>query len=37
MIPLSLTVENFMCYGEGVPTLNLEPIHIACISGNNGY
>ena len=37
MIPLSLTVENFMCYGEDVPTLNLEPIHIACISGNNGY
>ena len=37
MIPLSLTVENFMCYGEGVPTLNLEPIHVACISGNNGY
>ena len=37
MIPLLLTVENFMCYGEGVPTLNLEPVHIACISGNNGY
>ena len=37
MIPLLLTVENFMCYGENVPSLNLEPIHIACISGDNGY
>ncbi|MCH2312672.1 MAG: SMC family ATPase [SAR202 cluster bacterium] len=32
-----LTVENFMCYGEDVPSLNLEPVHIACISGDNGY
>ena len=37
MIPLLLTVENFMCYGENVPSLNLEPVHIACISGDNGY
>lgn len=37
MIPLLLTVENFMCYGEDVPSLNLEPVHIACISGDNGY
>ena len=26
-----------MCYGENVPSLNLEPVHIACISGDNGY
>jgi len=26
-----------MCYGEDVPSLNLEPVHIACISGDNGY
>ena len=37
MLPLLLTVENFMCYGEDVPSLNLEPVHIACISGDNGY
>ena len=37
MIPLLLTIENFMCYGEDVPSLNLEPVHIACISGDNGY
>jgi len=37
MIPLLLTVKNFMCYGEDVPSLNLEPVHIACISGDNGY
>lgn len=37
MIPLLLTVENFMCYREDVPSLNLEPVHIACISGDNGY
>ena len=37
MIPLLLTGENFMCYGENVPSLNLEPVHIACISGDNGY
>ena len=26
-----------MCYREDVPSLNLEPVHIACISGDNGY
>ncbi|SUZ97310.1 uncharacterized protein METZ01_LOCUS50164, partial [marine metagenome] len=37
MIPLRLTVENFMCYREGVPTLNLENIEIACLTGDNGH
>ena len=37
MIPLQLTVKNFMCYRSGVPTLDLESIHVACICGDNGH
>ncbi len=29
MIPLRLTVKNFMCYRENVPVLELEGIHVA--------
>jgi DNA repair protein SbcC/Rad50 len=36
MIPLKLTLRNFMCYRENIPPLNFESIHTACISGNNG-
>ena len=36
MIPLRLTLENFMCYRQGLPTLNLENVHVACLSGDNG-
>ena len=37
MIPLLLSIRNFMCYGTNVPDLNLENIHVACLSGNNGH
>ena len=37
MIPLRLTVKNFMCYRDGVPTLDLEGIHLACLCGDNGH
>ena len=37
MVPLRLTLRNFICYGEGVPTLDLEPVHVACLSGQNGH
>ena len=37
MIPLRLTVKNFLCYREDVPTLDLEGIHVACLSGQNGH
>ena len=37
MIPLRLTIENFMCYREGVPTLDLENVEIACLTGDNGH
>ena len=37
MIPLRLTVKNFMCYRDNVPPLDLEGIHIACLCGENGH
>ncbi|MBM3943859.1 MAG: SMC family ATPase, partial [SAR202 cluster bacterium] len=37
MIPLRLTVKNFMCYRDNVPALDLAPIHIACLCGENGH
>jgi len=37
LIPLRLTVKNFMCYRDNVPTLDLESIHIACLCGENGH
>ena len=37
MIPLRLTVKNFMCYRDNVPTLDLEGIHVACLCGENGH
>jgi len=36
MIPIKLTLSNFMCY-RNVSTINFESIHTACISGNNGH
>ena len=37
MIPLKLTVKNFICYLDNAPTLDLEGIHVACLCGNNGH
>ncbi|MBM3948870.1 MAG: SMC family ATPase [SAR202 cluster bacterium] len=37
MIPLRLTVKNFMCYRDNAPTLDLEGIHVACLCGENGH
>lgn len=37
MIPLKLTLENFKCYRQDVPTLYLEGVHIACLCGANGH
>jgi exonuclease SbcC len=36
MIPVELSMRNFMCYRESVPPLSFEGIHTACISGDNG-
>lgn len=37
MIPLRLTVKNFMCYRDNVPPLHFESIHVACLCGDNGH
>ena len=37
MIPVKLTIQNFKCYRDNVPTLNLDGIHIACLTGPNGH
>ena len=36
MIPVKLSLRNFMCYRDNVPPLSFDGIHTACISGNNG-
>ena len=37
MIPVRLTVRNFLCYRENVPTLDFQGIHVACLCGSNGH
>jgi exonuclease SbcC len=37
MIPLSLTMRNFMCYGEQASSLDLSGVHLACLAGDNGH
>ena len=37
MLPLALTVKNFLSYREDVPTLHLENVHVACLCGANGH
>ena len=37
MIPLKLTLSNFLCYRENVPTLDFSGLHIACLCGPNGH
>jgi len=36
MIPVKLSMRNFMCYRDNVPPLYFDGIHTACICGNNG-
>ena len=36
MIPVKLSLRNFMCYRDNVPPLSFEGIHTACIAGDNG-
>ncbi|MDD5590520.1 MAG: SMC family ATPase [Dehalococcoidales bacterium] len=36
MIPIKLSLHNFMCYRDNVPPLSFDGIHTACISGDNG-
>ena len=37
MIPVRLSVRNFLCYREDVPTLDFQGIHVACLCGSNGH
>jgi len=37
MIPVRLSMRNFMCYRDNVPPLSFEGIHLACLCGDNGH
>ena len=37
MIPLKLSVKNFLCYRENVPTLDFTGLRLACLCGQNGH
>jgi exonuclease SbcC len=37
MIPVKLTLRNFMCYGDQVSSLDFSGIHLACVAGDNGH
>ena len=37
MIPIKLTMRNFMPYRENVPTLDFTGIHTVSICGDNGH
>jgi len=37
MIPLKLTLSNFLCYRDNVPPLDFTGLHVACICGSNGH
>jgi DNA repair protein SbcC/Rad50 len=36
VIPHKLQLRNFMCYGEDVPPLHFDGLHVACLVGQNG-
>ena len=36
MLPISLSLSNFLSYRDAAPTLHLEGIRIACLCGPNG-
>ena len=37
LIPVRLSVRNFLSYRDGAPTLDLEGVHVACLCGDNGH
>lgn len=37
MLPISLSVTNFLSYRGAAPTLHLEDVHVACLCGPNGH
>lgn len=36
MLPIQLSIKNFLSYREAAPVLMLEDIHVACLCGPNG-
>src|SRR3954463_15578810 len=36
MIPVRLSLRNFMCYRDSTEVLDLTGVHLACLSGENG-
>ncbi|MCH8974234.1 MAG: AAA family ATPase, partial [Chloroflexi bacterium] len=36
MLPISLTLRNFLSYRDAAPTLRLEDVHLVCLCGPNG-
>ena len=36
MIPIKLSMRNFMCYRDNIPPLYFDSIHTTCITGDNG-
>lgn len=37
MIPIKLSLKNFLSYGDNSPVLDFENFRIACLSGKNGH
>ena len=37
MVPITLSVRNFLSYGDYNTTLDFRDFHIACLSGKNGH
>ena len=36
VIPVKLSLNNFMCYRDNVPPLSFDGVHVACLCGDNG-
>jgi exonuclease SbcC len=37
LIPLKLSLKNFLSYRDRAPVLDLEGVHVACLCGDNGH
>ena len=37
MLPISLTLSNFLSYRDAAPTLHLDGVRLACLCGPNGH
>ena len=37
LLPISLTLRNFLSYRDAAPTLRLEDVHLVCLCGPNGH